>query len=253
MNGKNFLWFIIGTAVGAGGATLICQRFYKKKAAAEVQEMREYMRSKGVYDEHRKRYSGEDEVDDEHPPVIKERDATEEEMAQIDAFNAARGNPRMKTDYTKFKENPMSPEELAEIADQYAAEDFLTEEEKAEREHPRDSHEDDIYIISEREFLDEHVTDYGKVELTYYMHDESLCDDYEELLPDWRNLIGPNALQSFGHENDDPDVVYVRNNRLANDYKITRIHGAYHELVLGILPDIDVDPDTLEARRRMND
>ena len=147
----------------------------------------------------------------------------------------------------------MSPEELAEIADQYAAEDFLTEEEKAEREHPRDSHEDDIYIISEREFLDEHATDYGKVELTYYMHDESLCDDYEELLPDWRNLIGPNALQSFGHENDDPDVVYVRNNRLANDYKITRIHGAYHELVLGILPDIDVDPDTLEARRRMND
>ena len=251
MNGKNILWFLTGTAMGAGAATLICRSIYKKKALAEIQEMREYMRSKGIYDEHRKRYSGE-EVDEEHPPIIEERDATEEEMAQIEAFNAARGVPKMKTDYTRFKENPMSPEELAEIADQYAEEDFLTEEEKAEREHPRDSHEDDIRIISEREFLDEHTTDYGKVELTFYMHDDSICDDYEELMPDWRSLIGPNALQSFGHE-DDPDVVYVRNNRLANDYKIVRIHGSYHELVLGIIPDIDVDPGRIEARRRMND
>jgi hypothetical protein len=48
-------------------------------------------------------------------------------------------------------------------------------------------------------------------------------------------------------------VVYVRNNKLANDYKIVRIHGSYSEEVLGIMPDIDVDPDKLEARRRMCD
>lgn len=252
MNNKNALWFLFGSVVGGSIATLIARSYYKKKAKEEVQEMRDYMHEKGVYENQIKRYS--DPTEDDEPPVVYgEREATAEEMAAVEAFNASRGQRRMKTDYTKFRTEPIEdPEELARIAALYEDED-LAETPPAEKEHPVDSHEDDpIRIISEEEFLDEHTTDYGKIELTYYEHDGSLCDDYDELLPDYQRLIGPDALTAFGQEYD-PDVVYVRNTKLANDYRITRMHSSYSEEVLGILPDIDVDPDKAEVRRRMRD
>lgn len=253
MNNKNFLWFLFGAAVGGATATLIARNYYKKKAEEDVQEMRDYMHEKGVYESQIKRYS--DESEEEPPTVYGEREATAEEMSAVEAFNASRGQKRMKTDYTKFRTEPIEdPEELARIAALYEDED-LKDVPPDEKEHPVDSHEDEaIRIISEDEFLDEHTTDYGKVELTYYEHDDSLCDNYDELLPDFQRLVGPDALTSFGQEYD-PDVVYVRNNKLANDYKIVRIHGSYSEEVLGIMPDVDadIDPDKLEARRRMGD
>lgn len=242
----NVVSFILGAGVGVGGTIYFVRKHYKEEAEKDINEMREYLRSKGVSDEAQKRYSTppDEEIDESDEPRTTMNEALE--------FRKKReGAP--KVDYTKFKDHPIDPEEFESVAAQYAAEDLVDEDEArlAEAEHPKDSDEDDaIRIISEREYLETHVTDYGKLDWIYYSEDNSLCDENEELVPDVNAFIGPYALHSFGEDNDDPDIVYIRNNKLGNDYCVTRLHASYSEAVLGIIPGLN---DNLEARRRMMD
>lgn len=243
----NVVSFVLGAGVGVGGTIYFVRKHYKEEAEKDINEMREYLRSKGVSDEAQKRYSTPpaEEIDESGKP------RTTINEALLKAAQRSQGAP--KVDYTKFKDHPIDPEEFESVAAQYAAEDLVDEDEArlAEAEHPKDSDEDDaIRIISEREYLETHVTDYGKLDWTYYSEDNSLCDENEELVPDVNAFIGPYALHSFGEDNDDPDIVYIRNNKLGNDYCVTRLHASYSEAVLGIIPGIN---DNFEARRRMMD
>lgn len=246
----NIVSFVLGAGVGVGGTIYFVRKHYKEEAEKDINEMREYLRSKGVSDEAQKRYSTppDEEIDESGKP----RTTINEVLLSRAAYWQKReGAP--KVDYTKFKDHPIDPEEFESVAAQYAAEDLVDEDEArlAEAEHPKDSDEDDaIRIISEREYLETHVTDYGKLDWTYYSEDNSLCDENEELVPDVDAFIGPYALHSFGEDNDDPDIVYIRNNKLGNDYCVTRLHASYSEAVLGIIPGLN---DNFEARRRMMD
>ena len=241
----NVVSFIIGAGVGVGGTIYFVRKHYMEEAKKDIDEMRKYLRSKGVSDEAEKRYSvpPDEEIDESgiHRETVNEA---------IEFQKKRTGLP--KTDYTKFKDAPIDPDEFESVAAQYAAQDLIDEDEAslAEMEHPRDSHEDDVIrIISEREYLETHATDYGKLDWTYYEEDNSLCDENEELVPDIETFIGPFALHSFGEDSDDPDIVYIRNNKLGTDYCVTRLHASYSESVLGIIPGLD----NLDARRRMMD
>lgn len=87
------------------------------------------------------------------------------------------------------------------------------------------------YIISRQEF-DEEMLHFTKEIITYYKGDEIFTDEQEELIPDIRTLIG-DAYEYFGCDPDDPDIVHVRNYRLATDFEVAQVYANYYDTVVG--------------------
>lgn len=89
------------------------------------------------------------------------------------------------------------------------------------------------YIISVEDF-NECDREYEQETLMYYQGDETLLDESEEIISNVNELIGDEALLNFGKNSDDPDVVYVRNEKLTMDYEIIRQEGSYSEICSGV-------------------
>lgn len=92
------------------------------------------------------------------------------------------------------------------------------------------------YIISPMDFEDEAYSQYESVELTYYA-DGVLANMRDEVITqqDSYETIGPDIFRSirdhFGEYEDDPDVVYVRNEMNLIHYIITRDRRTYADCV----------------------
>lgn len=100
------------------------------------------------------------------------------------------------------------------------------------------------YVIHQDEF-NENENGYSKVTYTYYTEDDVLVDEENgHPLPHPDLVVGVANLK-FGHGTDDPDVVFVRNDRLTIDMEICRAADSYEEKVLGL--DNDVDDDDSES------
>lgn len=120
-----------------------------------------------------------------------------------------------------FKENVQNYNNLVDI---YASEQ---------------SHDEDIHVISDTEYdTDE---DYDKLNLVYYDIDKVVSDDHDNLIHEWGELIGKDALEKFGEKSGDEDIVYIRNHKLKSDYEFVREHLSYSQTVLGYNPETDED------------
>jgi hypothetical protein len=69
---------------------------------------------------------------------------------------------------------------------------------------------------------DEEGSSYEKITLTYYPRDRVLLDDEEDPIEDVGNTVGWRNLSQFGHESEDPNVVFVRNRRLETDFEVIK-------------------------------
>lgn len=87
------------------------------------------------------------------------------------------------------------------------------------------------------EFLNEdEALPFSKVELTYYEGDDVLADERDQPVGD--DLIAGMAFkQHWGYETKDPNVVYIRNNRLKIDMCITKMEVSFAQHVYGIGPE----------------
>lgn len=104
-------------------------------------------------------------------------------------------------------------------------EDDTFPEEVANRDHTRP------YIISDEEnMLNE--TGYDQITLTWYEGDSILADDKDEVVERMQKTIGLENLR-FGHRSNDPNIVYVRNEKLTADFTILRHTGKYSVEVAG--------------------
>ena len=90
------------------------------------------------------------------------------------------------------------------------------------------------YIISRQDFEEENLH-YDKITITYYDIDDVLADEREDVIPDIESVIGIDALTNFGNMSNDPNIVYVRNDRLGADYEVCLTNDSYTESVLGII------------------
>jgi len=109
-----------------------------------------------------------------------------------------------------------------------ATDDWVMEDELALRE-ALDAGEP--YVIHREEF-DEEEPGYSQVTLTYYAGDNILCDDKDYPLENIGRIVGDTLLR-FGAGSGDPNVVYVRNDRLNAEYEILLHRGSYAIEVLG--------------------
>lgn len=90
------------------------------------------------------------------------------------------------------------------------------------------------YIISEEEFAANEES-YTQTQLTYYAGDMTLAEANDADIPDHEKdrVVGLMNLERFGVASNDPNLVYVRNDRLEQDFVIARSEGKYAVEVLG--------------------
>lgn len=102
---------------------------------------------------------------------------------------------------------------------------------------------DTAYMIDAERFMDDHTN--NKAYVNWYEKDNVFEEDL---------IVTRDPAQSFGTADgsdlfkspelrDDPDTVYIRNNKQCTDYEITRIHGSYSEMVGGAKPIGQADSD----------
>lgn len=121
----------------------------------------------------------------------------------------------------------------------------MEEEELAASEHPRDDdnyHEELFiprgepktpYIITEDQFYNEYEH-YDKTTIYFFEEDNVLVDEREELIDDPESIIGDVPAYLFAENehnmvdyDDDPDVIHIRNDKLATDFEVIRRDESY--------------------------
>jgi hypothetical protein len=87
-----------------------------------------------------------------------------------------------------------------------------------------------VYVIH----IDEYMADENEWEsqstLTWYEGDQILTDSHDVPIYDWISVVGE---LKFGHGSKDPNVCYIRNERLQTEYEVLRDPGSYEVEVLG--------------------
>lgn len=97
---------------------------------------------------------------------------------------------------------------------------------------------DDITIISQDDF-NNNPDEFEIVELSYYA-DEIVVGEDDNIIPGPEDIIGNDALVSFGVLSGDPDIVYVRNPKTRALYEVVRMSVKYA---------IDAYADEIKPRR----
>jgi hypothetical protein len=109
------------------------------------------------------------------------------------------------------------------------------------------------YIISVEEY-NEGCKQYDKLTISYYEEDDTLADEGEEIIENPEEIVGEDTLERFGEDSDDPDIVYVRNEKLQIDYEIILMHKSYSETVLGMsLTDVNVKRQKIRKKRGLSE
>jgi hypothetical protein len=134
------------------------------------------------------------------------------------------GDENVESDQEEYDENYSVPE-LASLAAESAT--IITREKYAEvlKKGGSNMSDDDPYVISPLKFAEEN--DYETISLTYYQDGGWLVDDTGELVEDIQGTVGMDFPGHFGEYTEDPDTVYVRNDRLEVDYEIQLDIGTY--------------------------
>jgi hypothetical protein len=214
----------LGFAVGFRIAEKRVKTKYNKIAVDEISRMREHYIQKTVAAQPK-------------PPVdqiiiVEERNEngfTEAEQQAIDEVNA--------------KYPPDEEEETIVVEEATQVNVFQADEEwnyKYEIAH-RTKHTP--YIIHLDEFK-ENAPEHDQTTYTYYEMDDVLSDSRDTTVNDIDGVIGLGNLGRWGHGSEDPEVVYIRNERLQLDVEVVRDRGSFSDTIHGTIRH------SAEVRRR---
>jgi len=90
--------------------------------------------------------------------------------------------------------------------------------------------EDQPYVIHVDEYVADEFGWDSQSTLTWYEGDQVLCDSSDRPIYNPAEVVGE---LKFGHGSKDPNVVFIRNEKLKAEYEILRDHGSYQSVVLG--------------------
>ena len=95
---------------------------------------------------------------------------------------------------------------------------------------------DQPIVISAMEFLYNEL-DYMQSSITYFVGDDVLSDERDEVIPEVDRIVGDDNLLRFGERSNDENIVYIRNNNLRHEFEVTKSTGKYGTEVLGLDDD----------------
>lgn len=221
--------FGLGAVFGTGVGVFSTRRYLKEKLRAEVMaeaekeiaSMREHFKQKEVALAERRDERTADEV--------------AREMGYVQEGRTVPGDVRVLRPPVPVHDEPQHvhfPEPEAEPQHVFAAGrgswDWKNEMVTRTKGQP--------YVIHQTELQE--ISGFEETSYTYYPVDNVLVDKDGQQIENVEQIIGPVALNSFGHGSEDPDVVFVRNNTLHLHIEIQRLPGrSYAVDVLGLSDD----------------
>lgn len=102
------------------------------------------------------------------------------------------------------------------------------------------------YIIHKEEF-DATPDGYDQYTLTYFEGDDVLSDERDKVIEDQDNTVGLENLNRFGQGSGDPNIVYVRNEKLKVDIEVVHSDGKFAQEVHGF-EDSDLQHSSMRRR-----
>lgn len=197
--------------------------FGEKEPEEKYAEAQEFVRTYEMLND--LGYSGTDDIESPSVPVLppKQRE--------------------VRTDYTKVSVAPETATEEPEEA--FPAGNVFTGDYMPVEGEP--------HLISRMEF-EEDYEGYDQDTVVYYEGDDTLCDALTGApIEDIEAVIGRRHLDMFGKLSEDPEIVYVQNDRIETKYEVARNDGYYSVIVLGLDPE-DVGAKSPKQRpRKMRD
>ena len=155
---------------------------------------------------------------------------TKEEIESVREAFSKRTEEETTTETSEECEEPDEPEwpeeetdirEYNELLDETGYRTYSSKKEDEKNMVNKDK----PYVIDPEEFGE---CDYATITLTYYL-DGVVTNDRDKILENIDELIGEESLKHFGDNEDDPDCVYVRDDRMQIDYEILKDYRNYYE------------------------
>lgn len=210
MNRKiiNLIIFTVGAAFGSAVTWKIVKDKYEKIVQEEIKSVKEvfYDRFNDSNEESSSEESG-DEMSEEDP-ISDYRKINWDELEDLDPSELE--EEEYQADYAGTVVSKY--EDIANIYKEGGADNMPTSESR------------EPYVIEPIEFGE--LDDYKTFELTYY-EDGILEDEDYDIVKNPEEILGPDALGSFGEYED--DSVFVRNERLRADFQILKDYRTYDE------------------------
>ena len=196
--------------------------------------------------------NGVDRADDEEMPIHdqlvedKVLEATEADLKKLDDFKKSQAFvDQLVTGATEAVKHetypPSQAQRILTLEDVTSSPDELPAENIFEL-YPKDSipaeslrDKDYPYLLAEKEFED-NLEDYEQFTLLYYA-DNVLADEQGVVIEAGKQLLGEDALKQFGYDKENPNTLFVRNDKRKAEYQVIRLDGTHGELVLGITPE----------------
>lgn len=100
------------------------------------------------------------------------------------------------------------------------------------------------YVIHIDEFMADEM-DYHRDTLTYYSGDDIMADSDDTPIYNYAGLMGE---LKFGHGSKDPNVVYIRNEKIHMEWEILLHEGMFSEEVLGLAMENDAETEIHHER-----
>ena len=210
MNRKiiNLIIFTVGAAFGSAVTWKIVKDRYEKIVQEEIKSVKEVFSDRF---NHSNEESSSEESDDEmseEDSVSDYRKICWDDLEDLDPSELE--EEEYQADYAGAVVSKY--EDIANIYKEGGADNMPTSESR------------EPYVIEPIEFGE--LDGYKTFELTYY-EDGILEDENYEIVRNPEEILGPDALGSFGEYED--DSVFVRNERLCADFQILKDYRTYDE------------------------
>ena len=205
MNRKiiNLIMFAAGAAIGSAVTWKVVKDRYEKIVQEEIKSVKEVF--SGRFSNSNDETSSEESDDEmsEEEPISDHRNIRWEELEDLDPS---------ELEEEEYQADLIEYENVANAYREGGADSMQTSESK------------EPYVIDPIEFGE--LDGYSTFELTYY-EDGILEDGDYEIVENPEEILGHDALDSFGKYED--DSVYVRNERLHADFQILKDYRTYDE------------------------
>lgn len=188
---KGAIIFACGAGIGFVGGVFFTKNKYEDKFNSELSDMRQH------YQERLNNL--EEKIDIAESKKVAAEIITQQQYVSYDRMNETEVRDRVKTIMEKAVNGDRPPEEYP----------------------------DEPFVITEEDFSERELY-FEKIECDYYLGDEALVDEADDLL-NIEDTVGYENIENF--INSDESIMYIRNAHLSTDYLVTKMGGSYSEII----------------------
>lgn len=224
VNQKIALFTLGGVTAGAVGGYFYAMKSLERKYAeiaeeeiASVKDTYELLTKKGKYKDDRAATDA----------YLARLDELQYRSQQEDILDAEDDED---VEAEEENEEVEAEEEDEEEVEPLSAQPIIVKKEVDVMKEPRDPKVP--YLIHVDEFMNERE-DHEKLTINYYVEDDTLADERDEIIPDVEGTVGTKNLDRWGDGSDSIYSVYVRNERLSCDFEVLREDTSYAKMMLG--------------------